>query len=199
MEIKLNGLPINLLKSYYEVFERSRSLLQIFDQNVYIYFPITFSILHIENLNFIRRLSAIGSFEKVYLYNILDCTSELYMNNINISFNLNFDKNHSLNVSDYEKMFQAKTKRPWFFPYDRVLIPEIKELDFFVIDIEEISLSFVLIKNTSNYINKIKRELLYFFDNHVTINYINDLNVGNDLRNIILNNVNKLLDEGNTN
>ncbi len=72
-------------------------------------------------------LSKLIHFDSVYLYNILDCTSELYMDNLEISINIEFEVNDGLTVNNDQEVLNVKTDRPWLFPYDKVLIPNLNE------------------------------------------------------------------------
>ncbi len=152
MKISLSGLPTNLLNSYYKIFNKKDSLLQVLNREDYSAHPVNFSIPQMEIISIMYNLSRIEYFDTLYLYNILDETSELYMGNLPLIFNVNFDENNKVNSGDYEKFRQTQTITPWLFPYSKILLPNLPDLYFFMIDIEEINLSFLLVnKNIKNF------------------------------------------------
>lgn len=186
MKISLYGLPTNLLNSYYKIFDRKNSLLQVLEMKDYHLYPVTFSIPHIEVIRLMYSLSQIIYFDTMYLYNILDGTSELYMDNAAILSDLNFDENHKLNTNDYEKFMQVKTNSPWLFPYDKVLIPNLTDLDLFMVDIEEVNLSFLLVKKSIKNFKEIEKEVSSIINKDEALEYMRELSFDCDLKNKIV-------------
>lgn len=169
MKISLSGLPTNLLNSYYKIFKKKDSLLQVLNREDYSAHPVNFSIPQMEIINIMYNLSRIEYFDTLYLYNILDETSELYMGNLPLIFDVSFDENNKVNSGDYEKFRKTQTITPWLFPYSKILLPNLPDLYFFMIDIEEINLSFLLVnKNIKNFyeIQKTISTITFFGNDH---------------------------------
>lgn len=182
MKICSYGLPPNLLNSYYKTVERKNSLLQVLDMKDYSLYPVTFSIPHLEVMKFMYNLSQVMYFDTVYVYNLFDYSSELYLDNGEFSFTLNFNGNDNLNVNDNEHSFDTKTDEPWLFPYDKILIPNLNDLDFFMVDIEEISLSFLLVKKGIKDFIEIEKILSRNINKEEVLAYIRDLPFDDELK-----------------
>lgn len=175
-----------LVNEYYQVIDAKKSLLQILDFNDYKIYPISYSLFHQKTLKLICQLSKLYNFNAIYYYNVIFEDAELDLPSRELVFNIEFDQKCEPKLDEFIDVLNIKGP-PVFFPYDKILIPSTKSLEFFFADIESVSLCFFMIKKNMKLVNIMNSDFCPILDKVTAIEYVSRLMIDAQLKANIIN------------